>query len=87
MDCPFCGLDPYEYADVGIRLVPVGFNCCEDGRLYFVEGWSYRKVKLHQWYSRAWHQFYLAKYHIGAAIRSTYNAIAGKEPESDDIPW
>jgi hypothetical protein len=31
MTCPFCGLDPYEYVDVGIGSVPVAVNCCEEG--------------------------------------------------------
>ena len=30
MTCPFCGLDPYEYVDVGIGSIPVAVNCCED---------------------------------------------------------
>lgn len=38
MTCPFCGLDPYEYVDVGIGSVPVAVNCCEDQvRLYYGE--------------------------------------------------
>ena len=31
MTCPFCGLDPYEYVNVGIGSVPVAVNCCEEG--------------------------------------------------------
>lgn len=35
--CPFCGMDPYEYVDVGIggRGVPVAVTCCELGPLLF----------------------------------------------------
>jgi hypothetical protein len=27
--CPFCKCDPYDYADVGIGMVPVAVTCCE----------------------------------------------------------
>lgn len=33
--CPFCGLDPYEYVDVGVGHVPVAVNCCSMGYSYF----------------------------------------------------
>lgn len=37
MSCPFCGLDPYEYVDVGLggRGVPVAVSCCEFGQMLF----------------------------------------------------
>jgi len=37
VNCPFCGLDPYEYVDVGVggRGVPVAVNCCEFGPMVF----------------------------------------------------
>jgi hypothetical protein len=37
MTCPFCGLDPYEYVDVGIGSIPVAVTCCEDGHRLLVE--------------------------------------------------
>lgn len=33
--CPFCGLHPYEYVDVGVGSVPIAVNCCEFGPLIF----------------------------------------------------
>ena len=35
--CPFCGLDPYEYVDVGVggRGIPVAVNCCHLGPALF----------------------------------------------------
>lgn len=33
--CPFCKLDPYEYVDVGVGLVPVAVTCCDLGPLIF----------------------------------------------------
>jgi hypothetical protein len=36
--CPFCGLDPYEYVDVGIGVVPVAVNCCAYGYMLFYQG-------------------------------------------------
>ena len=37
MSCPFCGLNPYEYADVGIGGpgIPIAVNCCEFGPALF----------------------------------------------------
>lgn len=37
MSCPFCGLDPYEYVDVGVggRGVPIAVNCCHFGPALF----------------------------------------------------
>jgi len=26
--CAFCGMDPYEYVDVGVGWVPVAVTCC-----------------------------------------------------------
>lgn len=31
--CPFCKCDPYEYADVGICMVPVAVVCCDLGMM------------------------------------------------------
>lgn len=36
--CPFCGLDPYEWVDVGIGSVPVAVTCCELGWYLFDSG-------------------------------------------------
>ena len=33
--CPYCGLDPYEYADVGIGFVRVAITCCSYGYLLY----------------------------------------------------
>jgi Fe-S-cluster-containing dehydrogenase component len=33
--CPFCGIHPFEYVDVGIGMVPVAVNCCHLGPLLF----------------------------------------------------
>ena len=45
MSCPFCGLDPYEYVDVGVggRGVPVAVNCCEFGPMLFDDRSSDKK--------------------------------------------
>lgn len=29
--CPFCGLDPFHYEDVGVGFAPVAVNCCDAG--------------------------------------------------------
>lgn len=48
--CPYCGLHPYEYVDVGIASVPVAVNCCEYGYLlmgigvYGKDSWPRRKA-------------------------------------------
>jgi len=34
-ECPFCGLDPYEYVDIGVGYEAVGVSCCEYGVAYF----------------------------------------------------
>lgn len=39
-DCPFYGLDPYEYVDVGIGSTPVAVACCEEGVRLLVKGES-----------------------------------------------
>ena len=40
--CPFCGLDPFEYVDVGIGQVPVAVNCCgEMEDFYYSHGGSF----------------------------------------------
>lgn len=44
MTCPFCGLDPYEYVDVGIGSVPVAVNCCEYGVELLVGGANFQKL-------------------------------------------
>ena len=33
--CPFCGLEQFEYVDVGIGSVPVAVNCCPLGPSLF----------------------------------------------------
>ena len=50
MSCPFCGLDPYEYVDVGLggRGVPVAVTCCEFGQLMFDD-----RTPDHRWYKAA----------------------------------
>ena len=39
--CPFCGLHPYEYVDIGIGQQAVAVNCCEGGYLLFDGGEKY----------------------------------------------
>lgn len=39
--CPFCGLDPYEWVNVGIGSVPVAVTCCDLGWYYFDGGEKY----------------------------------------------
>ena len=29
--CVFCKMDPYEYVDVGVCMVPVAITCCDLG--------------------------------------------------------
>ena len=36
--CPFCGLHPYEYVDIGVGSQAVAVNCCEDGQRLYAEG-------------------------------------------------
>lgn len=38
MTCQYCGLDPYEYVDVGVGFVPVAVNCCERGIMMYGQG-------------------------------------------------
>lgn len=33
--CPFCGLDPYEYVDIGVGFERVAVSCCEFGVAFF----------------------------------------------------
>lgn len=33
--CPFCGLDPYEYIDVGVGHIAIAVNCCNFGPTLF----------------------------------------------------
>lgn len=42
-ECPFCGLDPYTYVDVGFGKpgIPVGVDCCKYGYLLFDGGKEY----------------------------------------------
>jgi hypothetical protein len=49
--CPFCGLHPFEYVDIGIGQQAVVVNCCEYGYLLYDRCWSYRRVKAYQVYS------------------------------------
>lgn len=42
--CPFCGLCPYEYVDVGVGSVPVAVNCCEFGPFMF--DWRTKKADM-----------------------------------------
>ncbi len=45
MICPFCGLDPYEYVHNGLGREAVGVTCCEDGRLYFIDGMTIEQIE------------------------------------------
>lgn len=36
--CPFCGLDPYEWVNVGAGSVAVGVTCCDLGWYYYDGG-------------------------------------------------
>ena len=38
MTCPFCGLDPFEYVDIGVGFEAVGITCCNLGWYYFDVG-------------------------------------------------
>ena len=38
MKCQFCGLDPYEYVNVGIGCVPVAVTCCAPGVALYQHG-------------------------------------------------
>jgi hypothetical protein len=29
--CPFCGLDPFHYVDIGVGMQAVAVNCCDLG--------------------------------------------------------
>jgi len=44
MTCPFCGLDPYEYVDVGIGSIPVAVNCCQEGVELLVGNADFREL-------------------------------------------
>lgn len=44
MTCPFCGLDPYEYVDVGIGSIPVAVTCCEYGYDLIVNGTDFQEL-------------------------------------------
>lgn len=35
MNCPFCNLDPFEYVDTGVGMMPVAVTCCDLGDVYF----------------------------------------------------
>jgi hypothetical protein len=36
--CPFCGLDPFDYVDIGVGYEPVAVTCCVFGMLFFERG-------------------------------------------------
>ena len=38
--CPFCGIHPYEYVDIGVGQQPVAVTCCSLGYGLLVEGLS-----------------------------------------------
>ena len=40
MKCENCGLDPYEYVNVGIGSIPVAVNCCDVGQIMYEGGMS-----------------------------------------------
>ena len=50
MICEFCGLDPYEYVDIGIGYQAVAVNCCEAGYLMYDRGLSRKEIeKMLEW--------------------------------------
>jgi hypothetical protein len=54
--CPFCGLHPYEYVDVGVGMVPVAVNCCPEGQAHFEFGMSVRRIKFELYKRRVTYQ-------------------------------
>ena len=42
--CPFCGLHPYEYVDVGIGSIPIAVNCCDQGHDLIVNGADFQEL-------------------------------------------
>ena len=44
MKCPYCGLDPYEYVDVGIGMIPIAVNCCEPGYALYATDTSDKEI-------------------------------------------
>lgn len=42
--CPFCGLHPYEYVNVGVGSVPVAVNCCEEGYALIVDSVDFQTL-------------------------------------------
>lgn len=46
--CPFCGLHPFEYVEIGIGQQAVAVYCCEYGYLLYDRGWSYERVRAYR---------------------------------------
>ena len=58
-NCEFCGLDPYEYVDVGVGSIAVAVNCCELGYLLYDANWPLDRVVLFAVYPEIYYLFYL----------------------------
>jgi hypothetical protein len=43
--CSICGLDPYDYVDIGIGFQAVAVTCCEYGDMLYAQGLPYEHVK------------------------------------------
>ena len=80
--CPFCGLHPFEYVNIGIGQQAVAVNCCEYGYLLYDRRWSYRKVKAYQVYSDVMSWFWSIVHRL--TRRAADASPAGFEDEEFD---
>jgi len=85
--CPFCGLDPFEYVDIGIGKQAVAANCCEYGYLLYGRGWSYRKVWWFRLYSETMQHFWVTIPRLIRRAADLRHAPSGKQVTEDDIPF
>lgn len=43
-NCPYCGLHPYDYVDIGVGSQAIAVNCCQWGYLLFDKGMKKSEV-------------------------------------------
>lgn len=86
--CPFCGLHPFEYVDIGIGQQAIAVNCCEYGYLLYDKCWSYRKVWWFRLYSETMQYFWVTIHRLTKRVADLRHAFSGKHvPDENDIPF
>lgn len=42
--CPYCGLHPFEYVDIGVGSQAIAVNCCEWGELLYTGEYTREEI-------------------------------------------